>query len=74
MQFQSIAQIRQKATVEALRDKILSMSLCMVFQIVDLVQQQATAVTVKSEIFSMVFCFAKGILLCHFQDVSSYEA
>ena len=54
VQFQFIAQIRQKATVETLRDNNPSMSICMVLLIVDLVRQQATMETVKSEISSMI--------------------
>ena len=50
MQFQFIAQIQQKVTVETLRDKNPSTSLHMVLQTVDLVKQQATVVTLKSEI------------------------
>ena len=54
MQLQFIAHIRQKVTVETLRDEISSMSLHMVLQIVDLVQQQVTVATVKSEMSSMM--------------------
>ena len=73
MQFQFIAQIWQKVTVETLRDKNPSMSLHMVLQTVDLVKQQATVVTLKSEISCMMCLYMQFQFIAQIRQKATVE-